>query len=102
MLVLGRTTSKLVMEKWMIIVGFKQIIRSIIPNANSCRHRLPDKSSLRAKTCTACEMSKYGVISSPNTEKWGLEITPYLDIFHAVMCSITHVCTNDYVICHSS
>ena len=36
-------------------------------------------------------MSKYGVISgpyspvfSPNTEKYGAEIPPYLDTFHAV------------------
>ena len=36
-------------------------------------------------------MSKYGVISGPcfpvfglNTEKYGPEITPYLDTFHAV------------------
>ena len=82
------------------------MIRSIIPNANSCRHRLPGKSPLRAKTCTAWKVSKYGVITgphfsvfglntpylsvfSPNTEKYGPEITPYLDIFHAMMCSIT-------------
>ena len=30
-------------------------------------------------------MSKYGVISGPNTGKYGPEITPYLDNFHAVM-----------------
>ena len=30
-------------------------------------------------------MSKYGVISSPNIGKYGPEITPYLDIFHAVL-----------------
>ena len=29
-------------------------------------------------------MSKYGVISGPNTGKYGSEITPYLDTFHAV------------------
>ena len=29
-------------------------------------------------------MSKYGVISGPNTGKYGPEITPYLDTFHAV------------------
>ena len=29
-------------------------------------------------------MSKYGVISGSNTEKYGPEITPYLDTFHAV------------------
>ena len=39
----------------------------------------------------AWKVSKYGVISGPNfpvfglnTEKYGPEITPYLDIFHAV------------------
>ena len=42
-----------------------------------------------AKT-TAWKVSKYGVISdpyfpvlSPNTRKYGSEITPYLDTFHA-------------------
>ena len=41
---------------------------------------------------TAWKVSKYGVISgpnfpvfSPNTWKYGPEITPYLDIFHAVI-----------------
>ena len=29
-------------------------------------------------------MSKYGVISGPNTEKYGPEITTYLETFHAV------------------
>ena len=40
---------------------------------------------------TASKLSKYGVISgpyfpvfSPNTGKYGPEITPYLDTFHAV------------------
>ena len=42
-------------------------------------------------TNTAWKVSKYGVISgphfpvlSPNTGKYGPEITPYLDTFHAV------------------
>ena len=30
-------------------------------------------------------MYKYGVISGPNTGKYGPEITPYLDTFHAVV-----------------
>ena len=29
-------------------------------------------------------MSKYRVFSGPNTEKYGLEKTPYLDTLHAV------------------
>ena len=29
-------------------------------------------------------VSKYGVISGPNTGNYGPEITPYLDTFHAV------------------
>ena len=33
---------------------------------------------------TARKLSKYGVISGPNTGKYGLEITPYLDAFYAV------------------
>ena len=47
--------------------------------------------------CTARKVSKYGVISGPyfplfglNTEKYGPEIIPYLDTFHAVMVSIRH------------
>ena len=34
---------------------------------------------------TAKKVSKYGVISGPNTGKYGPEITPYLDTFHAVV-----------------
>ena len=33
---------------------------------------------------TAWKLSKYGVISGPNTGKYGPEVTPYLDTFHAV------------------
>ena len=33
---------------------------------------------------TAWKVSKYGVISSPNTGKYGPEITSHLDTFHAV------------------
>ena len=33
---------------------------------------------------TAWKVSKYGIISGPNTEKYGPEITPHLDTFHAV------------------
>ena len=42
-------------------------------------------------------MSKYGVISGPyfpvfgiNTGKYGPEITPYLDSFHAVVALFNH------------
>ena len=35
-------------------------------------------------TSTAWKVSKYGVISAPNTGKYGQEITPYLDTFYAV------------------
>ena len=31
-------------------------------------------------------MSKYGVISGPNAGKYGPEITPFFDIFHAASC----------------
>ena len=33
---------------------------------------------------TEWKVSKYGVISGPNREKYGPEITPYLDTFYAV------------------
>ena len=43
-------------------------------------------------TCPAWKASKYGFFSgpyfpvfNPNTGKYGPEITPYLDTFHAVM-----------------
>ena len=39
---------------------------------------------LLLKALTAWKVSKYGVISGPKTGKCGLEITPYLDTFHAV------------------
>ena len=35
-------------------------------------------------THTAWKVSKYVVISGPNTGKYGPEITPYLDTFHTV------------------
>ena len=64
------------------------------------------------KTLTASKVSKYGVISgpyfpvfglntersnlsvfSPNTGKYGPEINPYLDTFHAVpLKKILHIC----------
>ena len=47
-------------------------------------------------------MSKYGVISgpyfpvfNPNTGKYGPEITPYLDNFHAVCFKTTDLYTLD-------
>ena len=50
-----------------------------------------DKLNLFDKIHTAWKVSKYGVISGLyflvfglNTEKYGPEITPYLDAFHAV------------------
>ena len=39
-------------------------------------------------------MSKHGVISGPNTGKYGPEITPYLDTFHAVIVAASPQ-TND-------
>ena len=43
-------------------------------------------------SCALSEVSKYGITSgpyfpvfSPNTGKYGREITPYLDTFHAVV-----------------
>ena len=53
-------------------------------------------------------MSKYGVISSPyfpvfglNTGKYGPEITPYLDTFHAVTTWLTSSC-NTHIAQHLS
>ena len=45
---------------------------------------------------TALKVSKYGVISGPyllvfSTGKYGPEITPYRDIFHAVRATIINV-----------
>ena len=54
-------------------------------------------------TCTAWKVSKYGVISGPyfpvlslNTGKYGPEITPYLDTFHAVFADWTNWKGNTY------
>ena len=33
-------------------------------------------------------MSKYGVISGPNKGKYGPEITPYLETFHALIITL--------------
>ena len=50
--------------------------------------------------CTAWKVSKYRVISgpyspifSPNTEKYGLEITPYLDTSRSDEPTLTHLCS---------
>ena len=40
---------------------------------------------------TAWKVSKYGVISGPNTGKYEPEITPYLDTFHAVFHYVLRV-----------
>ena len=43
------------------------------------------------RNITASKVSNYGVISGPyfpNTRKYGPEITPYLDTFHAVCESL--------------
>ena len=39
--------------------------------------------STQFSTITAWKVSKYGVISGSNTGKHGLEITQYLDPYHA-------------------
>ena len=51
-------------------------------------------TGLQPETLALREVFKYGVISgpyfpvfSPNAGKYGPEITPYLDIFHAVLVS---------------
>ena len=40
---------------------------------------------------TVWKVSKYGVISGPNTGKYGPEIAPYLDTFHAVIVLKKHL-----------
>ena len=56
-----------------------------------CGKYKPKKLCIWPKTLTAWKLSKYGIISSPyfpvfnpNTGKYGPEIIPYLDTFHAV------------------
>ena len=34
---------------------------------------------------TVWKVSKYGLISGPNTAKYETEITPYLDLFYAMI-----------------
>ena len=50
-------------------------------------------------------MSKYGVISGPyfpvfrlNTGKYGPEITPYLDTFHAVLYIVTLLSISNFIL----
>ena len=57
---------------------------------------------LRFRAWKAC---KYGVISGPyfpifglNTGKYGQEITPYLDTFHAVKVFLNSVSNNCFII----
>ena len=46
------------------------------------------------KENTAWKVSKYGVISGPNTGKYGTETSPYLDTFHAVGIIISNSLQN--------
>ena len=88
----------------------------IIPKSNTARKRqkmfqAPSKNTVQKcriiqlktlqnfyKTCTAWNSVQYGVISGPyfpvfglNTGKYGPEITPYLDTFHAVLCFLFRI-----------
>ena len=47
------------------------------------------------KENTAWKVSKYGVISGPNTGKYGTETPPYLDTFHAVETIISNSLHNE-------
>ena len=47
-------------------------------------HITTDSRVMTISFFTAWKVSKYGVISCPNTGKYGPEITPYLGHFHAV------------------
>ena len=47
------------------------------------------------KENTAWKVSKYGVISGPNTGKYGTETSPYLDTFHAVEIIISNSLHNE-------
>ena len=48
------------------------------------RKRFIGESGRLLQIFTAWKVSKYRVISGPNAEKYGTEITPHLDTFHAV------------------
>ena len=59
-----------------IQTGFDNIIRKL--------KQYPSLAFTNMFLLTAWKVSKYGVISGPNTGKYGPEITPYLDTFYAV------------------
>ena len=71
---------------------WRHCLNNLNPN-KAHSHDLNSISMLKicGQSITACKVSKYGVISgsyfslfSLNTRKYGPEITPYLDTFHAV------------------
>ena len=51
------------------------------------------------QTHTAWKVSKYQVISGPNTGKYGPEMTLYLDTFNAVLAASIHRCFENNKIC---
>ena len=67
--------------------------------------------SLLLEITTAWKVSKYGVFSdpyfpvfSPITGKYGLEKTPYLDTFHAVIYTLKliKISNSSFLLCSSS
>ena len=55
----------------------------IIPLLSLPTYHLP--FTLKSKTSTAIKVSKYGVFSGPNTEKYEPKKTLYMDTFHTVI-----------------
>ena len=53
------------------------------------RKRFIGESGRLLQIFTAWKVSKYRVISGPNAEKYGTEITPYLHMFHAVILDVS-------------
>ena len=93
---------------------FDEAARSVKPRCND--YNLIRNIVTVTTTYTARNVSKYGVISGPhfplfgfNTGKYGPEITPYLDTFHAVFedkvspagvgyVALTHLRNLEYIV----
>ena len=68
--------------------------KRMFKQTTSLRKRLQNcksEESIIGVNTTAWKVSKYGVISGPYFPVLGPEITPYLDTFHTVYSTATHV-----------
>ena len=75
---------------------FTKIVQFLVGNYFRKKPHLTCLTVFSIRFCvtdTAWKVSRYGVISGPNTGKYGPEITPYLDTFHAVRTKTNNATT---------